>query len=112
MATALTVKAIEESTYVITCAFTDEDGAAVVPAIITWTLTNGDGTTVNSRKDVAVLVPAASVSIVLSGDDLALSEGRDNYRKITVRGTYDSSLGSGLPIVGEAEFVITNVAAL
>jgi hypothetical protein len=102
--------AIEKSTYVITAAFTDEDGDPVVPnSGLNWTLTDLTGTVVNSRSAVTIAVPAASVSIVLSGLDLALADGKDTYRILTVEGTYNSALGSGLPIKASVQFKIQNL---
>ena len=72
MPTTIATKAVEGSTYVVTAAFTDEDGDTVVPATVTWTLTDISGNVVNNREDVA-LTPAISVDIVMYGDDLKIS---------------------------------------
>lgn len=106
----LTIEAVEQSTYVITATFTDETGAAVTPNVLTWTLTDRNGTVINSRSAVSI-TPGASVQIVLSGDDLDFS-GADALRLLTVEGTYNSSLGNNLPLKEEAEFVIRGLAAV
>lgn len=105
--TYLTTVAADKGTYVVTCAFTDEDGADVVPTAITWTLTDADGAVVNSRQDVAVTTPAASVDVVLSGDDLAYSAG--SSRIFVVEATYTGSLGAGLPLKGQCAFAVEDL---
>jgi hypothetical protein len=105
MPTVLTSKAIEESTYIITAAFTDEDGNAVTPNSLAWTLTDDQGAVINSRENVS-LTPGESVQIVLSGDDLALAENDSRRRRVLVEGVYDSNAGSGLAIRDEVVFVI------
>lgn len=112
MATNLTVNATERSTYVITAAFTDEDGAAVVPNAITWTLTDTIGTVINSRDGVAVAVPASSIDIVLSGADLAVGGYNSPLRIFTIEATYNSALGNDLPLTGAAQFSIEALAGV
>ena len=80
--------------------------AATIPP---WrTLTDGDGNVVNERQ-AAEVSPAEQVTIVLSGDDLAMSAGDDGRRQVVIRATYDGSLGDALPIVGVLEFTVRNV---
>ena len=110
MATKLTVGAIEESTYIVTATFTDEDGTALIPESITWSLTDIDGTVINSRSDVAIAVPAASINIVLTGDDLAVSGS--NSRIVTVEAIYNSSYGTGLYLKKAATFTLENLIAI
>lgn len=114
MPTNLTaIQANEESTYVITAAFTDEDGASVLPDSINWTLTDSSGNIINSREQVAVSVPAESINIVLSGDDLALQAGETDEAKVqrvlTIEAVYDSSYGNNLPLKDQAVFEIYNL---
>lgn len=106
MATTLSVEAIEQSTYVITVNFYDEDSLAVVPNEASWTLTDEAGNVINSREDVAIEALAASVDVVLSGDDLAVAGATEAGRIFTVAGTYDSSLGSDLPFRDHVRFVV------
>ena len=106
----LETKAVEESTYAITAAFLDSDGNAVVPNALTWSLSDKDGTIINSREDVAIGTPASSVTVVLSGDDLALSDPDNPVRIFIIQGDYDDpTLGAGLPIQDEARFEIENL---
>ena len=105
----------EKATYVITLNFEDEDGDPVVPDSITWTLSTAAGDIVNSREDVAVAVPAASVDIVLSGDDLAVLTGETNTvvsRRMTVEAVVDTDAGNDLPVKDEVIFVIENLLAV
>lgn len=116
MATRITTKATEESTYIITVSFTDEDGNAVTPNSIVWTLTDLDGTVINSREDVSIGSPASSVDIVLSGDDLQVqsSESGRKYvsRLFTVEAVYDSNAGSDLSLKDDAVFDIDCLAVV
>ena len=102
-----TLKATEESTYIVIFTFKDEDGAAMTPNTCLESLTDLDGTIINSI-DARVNTPASVLSIVYSGDDLTLSEGVGRKRISTVLGTYTSSYGVNLPYVETAEFEIVN----
>lgn len=110
MPSVLPTHAVEKSTYVVTVTFTDENGAACDPVSMTWTLTDSAGTVVNSREDVVVAAPASVVKVVLSGNDLDPTS--DAMRYLTVEGTYNSDLGSGLPFKDQAQFVIDNLLAV
>lgn len=112
MPTILSTHADEQSTYVVTAAFTDENGDAVVPNSIVWSLTDEDGVVVNSREDEAVGSPAASIDIVLKGADLKVTGTADVVRVVTVEATYTSDLGANLPLKGAARFVIDNLVAV
>ena len=107
MATTLTTQAVDRSTYVVTAAFTDAAGAAVIPDSITWSLSDGDGNIVNSRTDVSIAVPAASNDIVLSGADLDYDDGPE--RILIVEAVYDSTEGLNLPLKGECHFRIDDL---
>jgi hypothetical protein len=104
----------EESTYIITCVFKDEDGDAVIPVTINWSLTTVNGTVINSRNEVSVGTPASTIDIVLSGDDLQILTNETNRkrvpRKITVEATYNSSVGAGLGLKDSAVFDLENLA--
>jgi hypothetical protein len=107
--------AVEKSTYVITCAFTDEENDPVVPSTGTWTLTDESGNVINNREDEVISGLAASVDIVLSGDDLAVSSGFagiSESRIFTFEGTYNSSLGVGLPLRDQLKFPVYNLGAI
>lgn len=108
--TALTVEAIEESTYVVTAVLTDENGDTVVPTALTWSLYDEKGRVVNEREGV-ILTPASTVQIVVSGSDLSLSGDNDETRFLLLEGTYNSDLGGGLPIRAQAEFPVNHTIA-
>jgi len=110
--TVLTEIAKEKSTYVVTCVMTDSTGAAVIPSSITWTLSKDADTIINDRENVEVSVPASTIKIVLSGNDLAVLPSENNTsveRILTVNAVYDSDLGSNLPIKDSAKFWIENI---
>ena len=99
---------LERSTVALATSFRDEAGELVTPTAINWSLTDGDGNVVNERNAVDV-APANQVTVVLSGDDLALTQGDDGRRQVVIRATYDGNLGDDLPIVGVLEFTVRNV---
>jgi hypothetical protein len=110
MPVELTTRAVDKSTYIVTCSFSDENGDAVVPNTLTWTLTDEDGTVINDREDVEVSVPAASYDIVLSGDDLKYSDSW--YRVLTIEATYDSDAGDDLPLRESCKFSVDDLVAI
>lgn len=115
MASILSTKAKEESTYIITATFTDEDGNSVTPTSLSWTLTNIDGTVMNSRSAVSISTASlsGSMNIVLSGEDLSMeSTSSTETRIFTVEGTYNSSLGTGLPIKDNIKFKIEQLRSI
>jgi len=106
MPTELTVRAVEGSTYVVTAAFTDEDENDVTPNELTWTLTDRYGNTINEREDEEI-TPDTSVDIVLTGDDLQVSDDEKvTVLTVTVEGTYNSDLGNNLPIKDKCTFPV------
>lgn len=111
MTTFLTTLAQEEGTYVISFSLTDEDGEAIIPTALAWTLSDEDGATINDRADVDIDPPVASGDIVLKGADLALQTGEAHYglRVLTLEGTYNSDLGSGLLLKEEVWFRVDNL---
>jgi hypothetical protein len=104
-----TPNAVEESSYFITVAFKDEDSVSFTPNNAYWTLTNVAGAVINARNEIEVTSLADSIDILLSGDDLALSEGSDMQRIFTIEGTYDSDGGNNLPFKEQATFLIKNL---
>lgn len=106
----------DRSTKYITFKFIDEDGDPVVPATAIWSLTDGNGTAVNTRTDVAIAILASTVTIALSGADIAYSltgTRQSNLRRVTCKATYLSSITvTNLPINKHAEFMIEDVAAV
>ena len=114
MGAALTADAIERSTYAITITFYDEEDNLVDPLTAKWTLTDADGSVINNREEVAITSPSSSETIVLQGDDLVLQGGESGSgeRVFTVEATYDSSLGSGLPLNDFTTFRVLGLVAV
>ncbi len=104
--------ALERSTVALVASFRDEEEELITPTAIEWSLTDGDGNTVNDRAAVAVTPTANQITIVLSGDDLAMTAGDDGRRQVVIRAEYDGALGDGLPITGMIEFTIRNVPGI
>lgn len=103
--------AIEEGTYIITAAFTDEQSVAMIPTTITWSLMDLDGNIVNSRNKVSATA-ATSYDIVLSGNDLSIPVGDSGNRRLLVEATYTSSAGTGLPLKKEYAFQIEKLVGV
>lgn len=110
--TQLVVSPAEEGTAKVTVSFVDENDDAVAPnaGTLTWTLTDRRGRIINEREDVAI-TSAASVVVVLSGDDLAIGEYGTN-RVITFEGLYNSDIGNNLPIKVRGYFSIADFEAV
>ena len=107
--------AVEESTVKITVSFEDESGEEATPTSINWTLTDVNRTIINSRDAVSIVAPASTVTVVLSGDDLALQVGETGdavYRYFTVEAVYSSDIGADLPLKDQLEFPLKNLVAV
>lgn len=104
----------ERSTIAFTVSFFDDDDAPVVPTSATWTLTDQDGTVINSRLDEAILSLAESITIVLSGSDTArISDADVGTRRLLIEAVYNSTtLGNGLPLNGEQGFIVKDLAGV
>jgi hypothetical protein len=103
--------ATEQSTYPVTVDLVDSLGAAITPNNdVTWSLCDEDNNIINSRSSVAYSTPTSTLTIILSGSDL-LMQGRSDseLRYLIVRCTYDSSLGTSLPFVGQLSFYVDGV---
>lgn len=110
--TTLTEIALEESTYVVTVDFVDQEGTAVTPNAASWTLTDGEGTIINGREDEAIETPSSTETIVLSGADLALQNDQNReFRVLQIRATYDSMSLTDLPLNGSASFYVNKLEA-
>ncbi len=106
MTTSIGIQPAEKGTAIVTLGFTDEDGAVVVPTNLAWQLMRSNGVVVNGRTFATGSF--SGVTIVLSGDDLAiLSRGDSGYRILSIQGIYTSSAGVDLPLKGECKFSIS-----
>jgi len=107
----LTEEAVERSTLVLSVSFYDEADEEITPLTIAWTLTDRYGVVVNSRQAVSV-TPATSVTIVLTGADLALlGEMDDGVRLLLVTATY-SGHGGTISLREEIEFTVRALAGV
>ena len=110
MTTELELVALEEGTYVINAAWLDEDGLPTTPVTAVWTLSDDLGNVVNSREDVVIGALSTSNDILLKELDLAVSTAYHGTKRVfLVKGTYNSTLGSGLPLRVQTEFDIENL---
>lgn len=124
----LDTDANEQSTFVVVAPFKDESGSSVTPnSGLTWSLFRLDGTTVNSRSNVAI-TPGSSVAIVLSDADLeiftddpveevyihgiGMTTMQYGVRVLSVSGTYNSSAGNNLPIKDQVLFRVVNLIGI
>lgn len=96
-------KAQEGSSYFVYVTCRDARGVAVIPSVLTWTLSTVEGTPINGRLRVPVSTPGIESIIVLSGNDLLLVVGAEYGRLLlTVEGLITSSIGGTLPIREQA----------
>jgi len=109
MPITITDTANEKSTFALELAITDENGDPLTPNTLTWTLTDLAGNVINERAGIEIATPASTVTVVLSGDDLALPERAAPLRVVTLEGTYDSDLGNDLLLKEEVQFAIRNL---
>ena len=107
----LTGRAEEKSSVGMRITVVDEEGDDLIPSAATWTLTDLDGTVINSREDVAITPLAAEMTVLLSGDDLALTDQSNalEMRLFTFEGTYDPGDASAAPIKESGEFPVYNL---
>lgn len=112
IATTISVKPMQEGSAFVTVTFADENGDPVTPntGTLTWTLTDRSGNVVNMRDQVPV-AEDASVTIVVSGDDLAKTS-KGLIRVILFECEYDSSEGDDIPLKTQGSFSIEEVLAL
>ena len=110
---AIKETATEQSSFKITVTFYDESGNAVAPDTMAWTLTDTDGSVMNSRENVSISSPSSSESILIEGDDLAV-EGNDPVKRIvTFQGTYTSvEFGAGKLLKDESVFTIIPITII
>ena len=106
----------EGGSYFVHIEFHDETGAAEAPKTLNWTLTDESGQTIiNDRKEQDIPSPSASEDVTLNDDDCAILSGetaRVVNRLFTVKGTYDSDLGTDLNLRGQCYIPLDNYPAL
>ena len=99
----------EEGTYTIKFDFKDEIGTLVIPTAINWWLSDLNGDIINNRSEVAA-TPANPYYLTMKGADLRLHqvESNEDFRVVTLRGTYNSDRGSSLPFTYAVMFKLKN----
>lgn len=122
----LSLPASEKGTYPIEdIQFLDTDDTVITPNADTvqWCLTDKDGNVQNDKIDQS-LPSAASMIVLLEGDDLAISgqaDGRikrkgvdiDQYqRNVAVKGEVNSTLGNNLPVTKGFIFFIEKIVCI
>jgi hypothetical protein len=111
MTQSISVEPNEKGTAVVTIAPTDEDDTALVFTDLTdpkWQLMRSDGSVVNDRT--FALCAMTALTFVLSGDDLAIfGPWDDRERILSFSATYNSTNGTGLPLVAECSFTVSRV---
>lgn len=113
MVTKLEARASEGSSYVIIADFVEKTsenriGTPVAPNPgLVWSLRDGYGNVINERENVP-LDSAESVTVVLSGDDLALTGDYPETRYITFEGSYNNEFGT-IPFIKQASFQIEDL---
>ena len=99
------------STAVFRVQIEDENGNPITPATMVWTLSDDEGNIINAREDVGI-GPGAIVEVVLGDADTQPVVPFGTLRRVlTVRATYDSTLGTGLEIVGDYTFELVRTVA-
>ena len=105
MTDALTTRANEQGTYTVDFEFD------IIPNVLAWTLTDVMGNVINGRTSISI-TPAKNVTVVLSGDDLALTDAPP-IRVVTIRGTFDKAgIGTDLPVIKAKLFEIEDLVAV
>jgi hypothetical protein len=100
------LKAVEESTFVLTASFIDENDLPVTPnAGLVYTLTDEAGNIINDLENMP-LTPDTNVDILLFGDDLSIGYAKKAKLIILVEGSYDSTLGNNLPLKDSCTFTV------
>lgn len=108
MTQTISIEPNEKGTAVVTIAPTDQDGTALVFTDLTnpkWQLMRSDGGVINDRTFAASAMTA--LTFVLSGDDLAIfGESDSGNRVLSFHATYNSTVGTDLPLVAECNFKV------
>ena len=110
MPVTIATHAREGGTIILPVYFTTEDGDGFTPNSINWKLTDDTGTVINGRSSVS-LTANSSTSVVLTGDDLAITGTVRKIVKVKIFGTYNSDYGSNLTYREEATVVIDNLVS-
>ena len=106
------VRANEEGACVVEFTFKDENTNNVVPNSATWSLVDSRGAVVNSRNQVALSSLAATMKVVLSGNDLVVNSVHGKERIFIVEYVYNSLNGTNLPNKDFCQFSIQDITGI
>jgi hypothetical protein len=100
----------DRSVYFVDIELFDEDKGPLTPTSISWSLTDGSGSVVNSRENVAV-IPSYAFTIALFGDDLVAGTNSNSRRRyLTIEAVYESvAAGGPVPLNKEFYFDVKNI---
>jgi len=86
MSTSL-IEIMEGSTFTLEVEVTNSSGVAVTPTAGTWTLTDRDGSVINSRSNIAITPLGEVMTVNLAADDLEILDQTNDreYRLFTVK---------------------------
>lgn len=105
------VKLKERSTGKVAYTLRDENGDPATPNNLWWSLVDEDMSTIVNEKENESVAPASTVTIALSGADLAILHGKPlETRYLVFEGDYDSDLGENLPINDHVSFQVEGIA--
>jgi hypothetical protein len=94
MAVIKPIRAPERSTCEVVFAVKNPTtGAAITPATATWTLTDINGTVINSRQDVSI-TPGTTMTVYLADADLKIVDDTKELelRLLSFEGTYNNGV--------------------
>jgi hypothetical protein len=113
--TVVSTPVMERSTVSFALSFFDETSLAVAPNSVYWSLSDVAGSWVNSRQNVGISNPTASLYLTLSSMDLQVSSNcqmETESRRLLVSGNYNSNRGTGLSLNHLIKFDVTNISMI
>ncbi len=115
---AMTEKVLEKSNYRLDWVLEDENGDAITPTALSWSLTDLSGNVIGGKSNVPVSPLASSFSVFLTNTDLAFTGTPEKpwlpyfeQRLVTIQATYQDGGTIGY-IKNSAKFIVCNEAAV
>jgi len=122
MICSITKQVTERGTIVFHVSWKDASGELRSPSRAFWSLTDKWGNVINDRSNIPVTSLKPQIDVVLSGDDLKISDndlplaenGRCKYaeRFFTILYYYDSDLGAELSGTTQVPFGVIDLVAI
>lgn len=104
-------QAAENSSFIVSFAYTDEDGNIVKPQSLSYSLVDIHSTIINNREDV--VLDRSATDIVLNSSDLSFlsteSEEKEVARVLTIGATVKLDGGILVPLISEFRFNIVKI---